>query len=213
MPQVLILASASPRRRELLAALGVPFAIRPAEVDEEGLAAGLAAEEAVARVAEAKARRPAPPGAVVLAADTVVVLDGRLLGKPAGEAEARAMLRDLCERWHTVLTAVTVAADGDLRTVVRRSDVRMRGYRDTEIDAYVRTGAALDKAGAYGVQDETFRPVAQLVGCRCNVMGLPLWTVWRMLNAVGISPPRTPAAVGTACRSCPWSREAVPAAS
>lgn len=208
---MVILASASPRRRELLAALGVRFAIRPADLDEEALAAGLAPEEAVARVAAAKAGRPVPAGAVVLAADTVVVLDGRMLGKPAGEAEARRMLRELRARRHTVVTGVAVAAGDSVRTAVRRSEVRMRDYADAEIDAYVRTGAPLDKAGAYGVQDEPFRPVAHVVGCRCNVIGLPLWTAWRMLAAAGVSTPRTPADAGAACRTCPGSREDAPA--
>jgi len=202
-PRPVVLASASPRRRQLLGALGVVFAVRPADVDEAALAAGLEPARAAAVIAEAKARAVAGADAVVLAADTVVAIDGRVLGKPVDAADARGMLRALRGRRHEVLTAVAVASAGTVRTAVRRSEVVMRAYTDVEIDAYVRSGAALDKAGAYGIQDEAFAPVATVAGCWCNVVGLPVWTAWRLLAAAGAPPPLEPGRAAARCAACP----------
>lgn len=182
----LVLASASPRRRDLLGALGVTFEVRPAEVDET------TEERNPVRVAEGLALRKAravaavsPQGAVVLGSDTVVVLDGRILGKPADGVEARAMLRALRGHRHEVVTGVAVIAGERTAADHSVTAVTMRDYADAEIEAYVASGSALDKAGGYAIQDETLRPVAQCDGCECGVIGLPLWTARRLLRVAG----------------------------
>jgi septum formation protein len=192
----LILASASPRRRELLARLGLPFEVRPSGI-EEVLAPGIPAAELATALARAKARdvadrlRAAGEGpAVVLGADTLVVLDGRPLGKPATRDEARAMLRALRGRSHDVVTAVAlVGVPGGRETAeVVTSQVRMQPYGDQEIDAYVATGEPDDKAGAYAVQGAGGRLVGRVEGCYTNVVGLPLGTTARLLRASGLAP-------------------------
>ena len=206
MPEVtpsLVLASASPRRRELLGALGLSFRVAPADLDEAAIGAGLPPERAALAVALAKAAALDAAGGVVLAADTTVVLDGRGLGKPASPGEARDMLAALRGRSHEVVTAVVVRADGEAQRAVRCSIVRMRAYGRDEIAAYVATGSGLDKAGAYGIQDEPFRPVAAIEGCWCNVMGLPLWTAVRLLGRAGYPAPRDPGQVRARCAACP----------
>jgi MAF protein len=140
---------------------------------------------------------------VVLTADTIVVLDGAVLGKPGTAAEARVMLERLGGRAHRVLTAVCVAAHGEAATAVVESAVRMRAYTAADIDAYVAAGGGLDKAGAYGIQDEPFRPVEAITGCWCNVMGLPLWTARTMLREAGVSVPVSPAVAYDRCAACP----------
>lgn len=202
----LVLASASPRRRELLGRLGVPFTVTPADVDENVGGPGMRPE----RVARALARRKAlavaaqHPGSVVLAADTVVALRGRLLGKPADAAEAWAMLRALRGRRHRVITGVALAAGR--RVWVRHvvTTVHMRSYSDDEIAASIAAGTPFDKAGAYAIQDPDFRPVACHEECYCNVVGLPLAPVIELLAGVGIQVPLTePADLLPACASCP----------
>src|SRR5262245_24643837 len=201
----LLLASASPRRRELLGALGLTFRVAAADLDEAALGAGLPPERAALVVASAKATALGGGGDVVLAADTMVVLDGEVLGKPASSEDAAAMLAALRGRAHDVVTAVVVRANGAAGHAVRRSTVRMRAYRDDEIAAYVATGNGLDKAGAYGIQDEPFRPVEAIEGCWCNVMGLPLWVALRMLAEGGCVAPRRPDQAVTRCVSCPYA--------
>lgn len=180
----LILASASPRRRELLAALGLPFAVQAADVPEPLLEGIPAAEQAVT-LALAKARAVAEqvPHLPVLGADTIVVLDGRPLGKPASAAEARSMLVALRDRPHEVVTGVALIAGGHEQSAHAATTVWMRPYRDAEIEAYIATGDPFDKAGAYAIQHPGFHPVARIDGCYCNVMGLPLWTVRALLLA------------------------------
>jgi septum formation protein len=201
----LVLASASPRRRELLGALGVDFTVAPADLDEEAIAAGARPADGALAVASEKARAVAArePDAVVLAGDTIVVLDDAVLGKPKDPDEARGMLEALRGRTHDVLTAVVVCAAGEARTEVGRSVVRMRAYSPEEIAGYVATSAPLDKAGAYGVQDGVFDPVAAIDGCYCNVMGLPLWTVARLLGGAGRPTPRRPDEAFARCAGCP----------
>jgi MAF protein len=200
----LVVASASPRRSELLGAIGLSFEVRPADIDEEAVGAGLAPAAAVLAVAEAKADAARHGDALVLTADTVVVLDGVVLGKPSSTGDARRMLRLLRGRAHRVLTALCLSApDAARRSEVVESEVRMRAYSDGEVAAYLATGAGLDKAGAYGIQDELLRPVESITGCWCNVMGLPLWTAWRMLAEAGIRPPRMPDAAFPRCGPCP----------
>jgi len=199
----LILASASPRRRDLLDAVGLEFELAPPNLDEEALAAGLPPEASALAVAAAKAATVARHDACVLAADTIVVVDGVVFGKPASAERAREMLAALRGRDHEVITAVAVrTSDGEQQTACR-SVVRMRAYSAAEIDAYVAAGGGQDKAGAYGIQDEPFRPVGAIAGCWCNVMGLPLWVALRMLGEVGCAAPRRPDRAFPRCASCP----------
>jgi MAF protein len=191
----LILASASPRRRELLAALGVPFAIRPTDVDETPPAGAPPDVSATAitlrKLKRALAARKSAAD-VVLAADTIVVLDGAMLAKPADAAEARAMLGALAGREHEVITAVAV--DGTERRVKAvRTAVRMRPYSAAEIEDSIAAGTPFDKAGGYAIQDPLLHPVERCAGCYCSVMGLPLWTAHDLiataLPGAGLTPP------------------------
>ncbi len=201
----LVLASASPRRRELLAALGVPFEVDPADVDEDSTKQDpVRLAESLALVkARAVARRR--PGDVVVGSDTVVALDGRLLGKPAGPTEARAMLHALRDRAHEVVTgvAVVVAGRGIEAVTHQRTSVVMRDYTDAEREAFIARGEPFDKAGGYAIQDVEFRPVARIEGCECAVIGLPLWTLRRLLSEAGLdaSPPTF-----DRCAGCPARR-------
>jgi nucleoside triphosphate pyrophosphatase len=192
----LILASASPRRRELLERLGLPFEVRPSGI-EEPLAAGVPASTLATTLARAKAAdiadrlRAAGEAALVLGADTLVVLDGQPLGKPTSQGDARAMLRALRGRSHEVVTAVVVRdADPAGRELTEAvvSRVLMRDYTDDEIAAYVATGESDDKAGAYAVQGRGGRLVGRVDGCYTNVVGLPLRTTARLLQAFGLTP-------------------------
>lgn len=184
----LVLASASPRRAELLREIGVPFEVIPSEI-EEAWPPG-PPRDAVTALALAKCRsvaeRLAVP-AVVLGADTAVVLDGRVLGKPDSPEEARRMLRDLRGQQHEVITGVAVVEvpAGRETTVAVVTRVLMREYSEAEIDAYVATGEPFDKAGAYAIQGAGGVLVAKVEGCYTNVVGLPLTTMRRLLEACG----------------------------
>jgi septum formation protein len=185
----LILASASPRRLELLGRLGVPFTVEPSHIPEEHPAAPPA--EALAAVALAKARaiaRRLPPAdaAAVLGADTEVVLDGRLLGKPRDAADAVRMLGELRGRVHEVITGVAVVAGPREETAAVTTRVRMGEYGAAEVTAYVATGEPLDKAGAYAVQGLGAPLVAAVDGCFTNVVGLPLTTTRQLLERFGV---------------------------
>jgi septum formation protein len=193
MPPRLVLASQSPRRRELLAQLGVALEVRPAHADESVLP-GEAARDYVLRVAREKAR--AVQGEVVLAADTSVVLRGEVLGKPADAADARRMLAMLSGTRHEVLTAVCVrrnaAALGvELDTVVSTT-VRFRGLTTAEIDWYIATGEPLDKAGAYALQGAGGAFVLSVEGSVSNVVGLPLAETAELLRRAGFVLPWEP---------------------
>jgi septum formation protein len=192
----LILASASPRRQELLARLGLPFEVRPSGLDET-LLPGVAASSLVMTLARAKARGVADrvraagaEPAVILGADTLVVLDGRPLGKPASPEDARGMLRALRGRAHQVVTGVALCEVPGEREAAEAvtSDVVMWPYSDAEIDAYVASGEPDDKAGAYAVQGVGGRLVARVDGCYTNVVGLPLGTTARLLREFGLTP-------------------------
>lgn len=204
MASPLILASGSPRRRALLAALGLTFAVDSADVDETPLP-GESPGALVCRLCRAKAEAVAlrHPGAVVLAADTVVALQGTLLGKPADSEEAAAILRALRNRTHQVHTAVCVARDGELTARLCVCDVTMRAYSDAEIAAYVATGDPLDKAGAYAIQHPAFSPVARWEGCYAGIMGLPLRLAADLLRAAGVA---VPADVAAACEALSGQR-------
>jgi septum formation protein len=179
----LVLASGSPRRRELLRMLGLDFVVRPADVDETPRAAEDPAAY-VLRLAQEKASTRAEPGEVVLGADTTVVLDGDILGKPQDAEEARAMLRRLAAREHLVLTGVALR-DGTSRrlaSAVERTLVRMAAMTEAEIAWYVATGEPTDKAGAYAVQGIGALFVEQELGNHGNVVGLPLPLLRRLLD-------------------------------
>lgn len=198
----LVLASGSARRPELLAALGIPFEVIPADVDEssgERDPERLAVELAL-RKAEVVASRE--PDAAVIGADTLVTLDRRFFGKPADGAAATATLEALRGRTHQVVSGVAVVAAGKATGTSVVTHVTMRDYTDAEIAAFVATGRPFDKSGAYAIQDETFAPVARYEGCMCSVIGLPLWTARSLLGEVaGIetSPPSY-----ARCEKCPF---------
>lgn len=189
--QGFVLASSSPRRRELLAMLGYPFEVVVPEVDEE---AGDLPPEPHRRV-ETVARRKAAavaarlPERVVVAADTVVELDGQILGKPRDRAHAVAMLSQLSGRWHNVYTGLAVKAAGaePIRTAHSRTEVRFRQLNPTWIERYVDTGEPMDKAGAYGIQGRGALLVEEIRGCYFTVVGLPLVLLSRMLEECGIT--------------------------
>jgi len=186
MPTV-VLASASPRRLDLLRQIGIEPFVEPADVDET-LDDGVDVAAAVAGLAAAKARAVAArhqgEPVLVLGADTLVVLDGQPLGKPSDEPEARDMLRRLSGREHQVMTGVAIidAATGNDVGGVETTIVRFRDLESDEIDAYVATGEPLDKAGAYGIQGGAAAFVAGLTGDHSNVVGLPLPLVERLLG-------------------------------
>jgi len=188
MPR-LVLASASPRRRDLLASLGLDFEVRPVDLDETSRP-GEAPEVYVTRLAREKAAAALRPGELVLAADTVVVLDGELLGKPADPAEARAMLRRLAGREHVVHTGVELAEHrpaGVRRAgAVATSRVEIAPLDDATIAWYVATGEPLDKAGAYAIQDLGALFVETVDGNYTNVVGLPLPAVYRLFRELGL---------------------------
>ena len=179
----LVLASASPRRAELLTRAGYAFDVVPANVDERVLD-GESAERHVVRLAGAKADAVAAryPGRILLGADTIVAIDETLLGKPRDPAEAAEMLRRLAGRTHEVLTGVALRLDRAGVSAVERTRVTLTRLSDVQIDRYVRTGEPLDKAGAYGVQDIASRFVTRVDGSYTNVVGLPVSLVDRLLG-------------------------------
>jgi MAF protein len=206
----LVLASASPRRQELLSLLGIPFLVDPPDIDES-LPERSPNVPAVARsLARRKALTVAErhPGAVVLAGDTVVALKGRLLGKPASPAEAEAMLRALMGREHRVVTAVAVAQGRRAWAGHASTRVRLRPFDDSELRAYAESGAAFDKAGAYAIQDEEFRPVLAYSGCYCNVVGLPVALAAALLVEAGVPVEVQTERLPADCPSCPLWRKA-----
>lgn len=193
----LILASASPRRKDLLQFAGWEFTVQPAHADETEHP-GEAPAAYVQRLSREKAQAVAqrvPPGPIIIGADTTVVLDNQIIGKPVDAADAVRLLRLLRGRTHEVLTGVTVlnTVTGSLVTDCARSRVPMRAYTDEEIAAYVATGDALDKAGAYAIQHGAFKPVdvAQFADCFANVMGLPVCLLDGLLRAQGLTPNAT----------------------
>jgi septum formation protein len=185
------LASASPRRRQLLQQLGLRFEVLPAEVDETPLP-GEAPRDYVVRVARLKVqditarlrkRRLSRP---VLAADTAVVLDGAILGKPRDRAEGLGMLARLAGRRHQVLSAVALLSDGALTSALSESEVQFRGISPDEAAAYWDSGEPQDKAGGYGIQGLGALFVERLEGSYSGVMGLPLFETAALLQTVGV---------------------------
>ncbi|MEM1114876.1 MAG: Maf family protein [Bacteroidota bacterium] len=179
----LVLASSSPRRRTLLARLGLAFDVRPSGADEtwpDRLGVGAAAEAVALRKAEAVDAS----GALVLGADTVVVLDGEILGKPPTPEAAMATLRRLSGRTHTVVTGMALRLGDRSATAHETTSVTFADVSDDEIAAYVATGSPLDKAGAYGIQDDVGALLVDRIdGDYPNVVGLPLRRLYEMLKA------------------------------
>ena len=182
-----VLASGSPRRRELLKLVGIAHEVRPANIDES-----LRPRETPARHAERLAREKASavstrdPNLIVIGADTIVVINRKILGKPASVEQAAAMLRQLSGREHKVVTAVAVSRGKKLRSAVEEVQVRFRKLRDDEIDAYIATGEPMDKAGAYGIQGYGATIVECVDGDYFSVMGLPLARLVGLLRDVGV---------------------------
>jgi septum formation protein len=206
---ILILASGSPRRRQLLACLSLPFRVVVPDVDEDvPSAANATPEEMTQTLARAKAlgvaqREGSSP---VLAADTLVVDGTAILGKPRDAAEATAMLRRLRDREHRVITGLALVGAGSSKASVDHvtTAVRMRPYSEEEIAAYIARGEPFDKAGAYAIQDTTFHPVESYDGCYCNVVGLPLRAVVRLLRWAGFDiTDNNLARLPTECGVCP----------
>lgn len=201
MPPRFILASGSPRRKELLGSLGVDFEVIKSDIDEtqhadesplayvERLSGEKAA--AVAAMVGGPAYILAADTVVILAADTIGVLDGEIIGKPADAAEARTMLQRLRARAHTVCTSMTLLrleGDGSISAELTRltqTDVFMRDYTPDEVEAYIASGDPFDKAGGYAIQHEGFHPVAHIDGSYTNVVGLPVETLREMLDEIG----------------------------
>ena len=183
---VLVLASASPRRAELLAAAGLAFDIAPAHIDE-GHRPGELPEAYVARLAEDKAVavRRQHPDAVVLGADTIVLVDDVALGKPADRQDAERMLRLLSGRTHQVLTAVCLKGEGNSASHVEWTTVRLATLGDDDIAWYVASGEPMGKAGAYAIQGLASRFVEEIQGSYTNVVGLPMAAVCRLLRTLG----------------------------
>ena len=180
----LILASASPRRKELLGLFHIPFSIRVADIDET-MDSNAAPFDEVARVSRLKALAvPREENDVVIAADTIVVCGGRVLGKPHSEEEAVSMLRLLSGRDHQVMTGVTVVTGETRETFTEVTDIHFRELSEKEIRAYVATGEPMDKAGAYGIQGGAALFCSRMVGEYYNVMGLPVCRLGETLRRV-----------------------------
>jgi MAF protein len=208
----LVLASGSDRRRQLLPLLGLPFVIKIARIDER-IREGEPPTEFVLRMSQAKAHavEDVGPDELIVAADTIVVLDGQILGKPADRGEATEMLHRLRGRSHHVFSSISVRHPAGRKTVCELGEtlVWMRDYTDDEIAAYVSSGDPLDKAGAYAIQHAGFDPVSRVEGCWLTVMGFPLCHLGRALAQFGVV---VPSNIPGACRAfnqrdCRVSRE------
>lgn len=180
-----ILASQSPRRRELLNLVGIPHEVRPADIDECYLP-GESPHDHAERLAREKAAAIREADAVVIGSDTIVVLDGEVLGKPTDTAHAARMLRQLSGRTHTVITAVAVAWRGRVESGVEEVDVTFHRLTDAAVAGYVATGEPMDKAGAYGIQGYGATLVARVNGDYFAVMGLPIQRLVRLLERLGM---------------------------
>ncbi len=186
---MLVLASASPRRRELLAQAGYAFTVHPAHIPEDPLpnedplayVTRLARQKAEAVFAEISSKSSAP--LQVLGADTTVTLDNRILGKPESPADAARMLRLLSGRTHHVLTGVAVVTATSTEVAAEVTAVRFRALSEDEISAYISTGEPMDKAGAYAIQGRAARWIPRIEGCYFNVVGLPIALVSTLLES------------------------------
>jgi septum formation protein len=200
----LVLASGSPRRRELLGLLGIPFIVDPSGADETP-PTGATPEEVARSLALIKAREVAArhPGAYILGADTLVTVNGLILGKPADAADGARMLRLLSGRAHRVPTGVAlIAPDGTETALVETATVTMHPYTEVAIGAYLSTGEPFDKAGAYAVQGAGGALVASVAGCYTTVVGFPLCRVAALLREAGFNLPHSPVARCDPDRRC-----------
>ena len=178
----IILASQSPRRQELLGLLNIPFTVRVADIDET-MDPGQTAFDEVARISARKALAiEHDDDDLVIAADTIVVCDGKILGKPHCTEEAKQMLRLLSGRTHQVMTGMTVLRGDRLHSHTEVTDVTFRDLSDAQIDAYVATGEPMDKAGSYGIQGGAALFVERIAGDYYNVVGLPVCRLQQMLE-------------------------------
>ena len=184
-PRVL-LASASPRRRELLNLVGIGHDVRPANIDETYLPAELPRAHAE-RLAREKALAIDAPDAVTIGSDTIVVVDGNVLGKPRDRAQAAEMLRQLSGRSHIVMTGVAARWRGELASGLEEVGVTFRQLSDEDIERYIDTGEPMDKAGAYGIQGFGATIVDRVDGDYFAVMGLPLNLLVRLLRSLGLN--------------------------
>lgn len=182
---VVVLASASPRRAELLRQIGVPFRCEPHPVDETAIG-GDTARERVLAIARAKAAAGGGPALPVLAADTEVVLDGEALGKPSDRADAMRMLGRLSNRSHWVYTAVVVRQGARRFEALGETEVWFRALTSREIERYCESGESLDKAGGYGIQGRAAVFIRRIEGSYSNVVGLPLYETAMLLSRAGI---------------------------
>lgn len=210
----LLLASLSPRRRQIIRLLGLPCDFVGVSDDEEeaqeryrgpieNMAEWLAKHKAAAAL-----KLPQAANRLVITADTTVILESETLGKPRDEAHARALLRALRGRWHHVVTGVVVCTQNEGKTLMQSAScvtpVLMRNYSDAEIAAYIASGDPMDKAGSYGIQHPSFQPTARIDGCYFNVVGLPVCTLVDLLAEFGVYPTREHMRVRSAC---PWSEK------
>ena len=183
----IILASASPRRRELLELIGIPYTAVPADIDES-----IIGDETAAILAERLAKKKASVvanlhrDALIIAADTVVVLDGRIMNKPCDEVEAFSMLRALSGATHTVFTGMACAFNGEIKSAVDEVSVTFRNLSDAELHGYIATGESMDKAGAYGIQGYGATIVRRIEGDYFAVMGLSLVRLVDIMNQLGV---------------------------
>jgi septum formation protein len=183
MKQRIILASASPRRRELLSLIGLEHEVRPMDIDERTV--GEAPRVYAERLAREKAAAAHLPDAITIGCDTIVVVDGLILGKPRDQADATRMLTALSGRSHLVMTAVAVAHEEGLVSDVVQVGVTFRSLSRSDIDDYIKTGEPMDKAGAYGIQGFGATIVDRVDGDYFAVMGLPLNRLVRLLESIG----------------------------
>jgi septum formation protein len=191
---MLVLASASPRRQELLRNAGITFEVQPADIPEDPLP-GEAAQACAERLAREKAlavarQRPSlHPNDVVLGADTVVVVDGQILGKPCDAADAARMLRMISGREHQVITGVSLVVKGEASVASETTLVTVSEISDDDIADYIASGEPMDKAGAYAIQGIASRWIPRIEGDYGNVVGLPVALVLRMLREIGCQLP------------------------
>ena len=179
-----ILASQSPRRKELLGLFHIPFIVRVSDADET-MDPNASAAQQVALVSRRKAEAvPREPEDVVIAADTIVVCDGEILGKPRDAADASRMLHKLSGRDHQVMTGLTLLKGDQCRVCTEITDIHFRDLTDREIEAYIRTGEPMDKAGSYGIQGGAALFAERLVGDYYNVMGLPVCRLGQLLREI-----------------------------
>ncbi len=213
-PVELLLASASPRRRQIVSLLGIPCVTAVASDGEEdaekryrGVPENLAQWLAKHKAAEAL-KLPEAAGRLVITADTTVLLENEILGKPRDKAHARRLLKALRGRWHHVVTGVVACARIDGKTVMHSATcvtpVLMREYSDAEIAVYLASGDSMDKAGAYGIQNPAFQPTKSIDGCYLNVVGLPICTLIDLLAEFHVYPARQQFRADS---GCPWSEK------